>query len=522
MDQIFSVSRMLLGQNAWNTLKHGHGKEKPACQFPETVQTRVAEAALPDYLPDLVRLEWAYYQAGRDRTEIPQASDEILINPALHVFHHSWILSPLFKKDSSCKPVPVPKEEYVLIWRHPDTGQVRLAAADAEDLLALKIAVDEQTLADVADQGNLTTGQLEDLMLKEIHYGLLIGPRSKIRRDPVFFPKKASIDRNVTEVGIFTLQWHITHACDMACKHCYDRSKRKAVTLNQGRDVMADFYRFCREHNIRGHVCFSGGNPFLHPDFESLYRTAVSSGFTCSILANPVSRSRVEKLIHIRHPTYYQVSLEGLPDHNDEIRGSGSYARVIDFLGILRDLKVTSAVMLTLTRENMDQVLPLAERLRGHADHFTFNRLSLTGEGAGLALPDPEAYVRFLHQYNDACGNNPILGMKDNLINIIRHREKQPLFGGCTAFGCGAAFSFLALLPDGEVHACRKFPSLLGNAYTESISGIYHSEPAVKYRQGSASCTECGLKTVCGGCMAVTSSMGLDMTSDRDPFCFID
>ena len=31
-------------------------------------------------------------------------------------------------------------------------------------------------------------------------------------------------------------------------------------------------------------------------------------------------------------------------------------------------------------------------------------------------------------------------------------------FGGCTGFGCGAAFNFMAVLPDGEVHACRKVP----------------------------------------------------------------
>ncbi|NDY43751.1 hypothetical protein G3N55_13020, partial [Dissulfurirhabdus thermomarina] len=39
---------------------------------------------------------------------------------------------------------------------------------------------------------------------------------------------------------------------------------------------------------------------------------------------------------------------------------------------------------------------------------------------------------------------------KDNLLNALLHREGLPLSDGCTGYGCGAAFNFIALLPDGE------------------------------------------------------------------------
>jgi hypothetical protein len=52
-------------------------------------------------------------------------------------------------------------------------------------------------------------------------------------------------------------------------------------------------------------------------------------------------------------------------------------------------------VMLTLTRDNLDQVLPLAELLRDRADFFTFNRLSTVGEGASLQMPEKEAFEAF-------------------------------------------------------------------------------------------------------------------------------
>jgi hypothetical protein len=71
------------------------------------------------------------------------------------------------------------------------------------------------------------------------------------------------------------------------------------------------------------------------------------------------------------------------------------------------------------------------------------------GEGAEMDLPSREEYVSFLKDYIVASRSNPILGFKDNLFNIFRHHYGRPLLRGCTGFGCGAAFNFVALLPDG-------------------------------------------------------------------------
>ena len=91
---------------------------------------------------------------------------------------------------------------------------------------------------------------------------------------------------------------------------------------------------------------------------------------------------------------------------------------------------------------NIDQVLPLVEILNHKTDLFTFNRLSLVGEGANLTAVDISKYPGFLKTYIKAVGSNPCLGIKDNLLNILYHEQGHPLFGGCTGHGCGAAFNF--------------------------------------------------------------------------------
>ena len=132
-----------------------------------------------------------------------------------------------------------------------------------------------------------------------------------------------------------------------------------------------------------------------------------------------------------------------------------------------------------------------------------------------------KAFAAFLEQYHDAARDNPILGLKDNLFNIIRHRRGEGLFDGCSGHGCGAAFNFVAILSDGTVHACRKFPSPLGNVFENSLAEIYDSAAARQYRAGCRACRSCDIRPVCGGCLAIAHSRGLNIFEDRDPFCFL-
>ena len=345
------------------------------------------------------------------------------------------------------------------------------------------------------------------------------GPISTIHSE---FPAPGhAADRSVksTEVAIFTLQWHLTQACDLHCRHCYDRSTRSSLSLDKTLAALEEFVDFCARRRVQAQISFSGGNPLLYPDFFPLYQAAARAGCITAILGNPCGRDVLERLAAIQRPAFYQVSLEGLATHNDWMRQPGHFQHTLDFLSLLRELGIPSRVMLTLTESNLDRVLPLADFLRDRAERFTFNRLSQIGEGAGLRLPAPDTYRAFLQDYLAAAENNPVIGLKDNLLNTVLYEQGRPVFGGCTGYGCGAAFNFLALLPDGELHACRKFPSSLGNVFEDGFDACYESPQAKAYRRGPAECESCPVQAVCRGCLAVISSLGLDVGTDRDPYC---
>jgi len=522
-DDRYRACRSVLGDSTWDSLSAQCAKALAEGTLSSALMA-IGKNRFPEFLSELARLEEIADALAGGKADLPTDINLPMVNPTTQIIELSWknltsFLDP--DQDRASSLLPVEKSEQVLLWYDPFTDRVSARPVQDEDLLVLKMVVEEIPAEAVAAEGGLPVGAVDAALYRAAASGLVLTPPSRIRRDPGLFLRTSGIPEHYLSSTSFTLQWHITQTCDLHCKHCYDRSSRTQVKLDQAIRILDDLRVFCKSKNVAGAISFTGGNPLLHPDFTRIYRAAVERGFSTAILGNPAAAERIAELIAIQMPSFYQVSLEGLREHNDTIRGAGHFDRIVAFLEVLKKLNVSSMVMLTLTSMNIDQVLPLAEILREKTDIFHFNRLSMVGEGALLKLPDVRQYRSFLESYLEAARTNPVMGIKDNLINIIRQEQGVSPFGGCTGHGCGAAFNFVSLLADGEVHACRKFPSLIGNLYRQGLTEIYDSDQAHRYRSGSAACWSCTLHPVCGGCLASAHSHGLNIFQDKDPFCFM-
>lgn len=472
---------------------------------------------------ELAQLELALQLVkSTDIPKYPNQGEVVSINPTLQLLALTWSNICALLKDPTSQTVPKEGQEFVVIYRYPGDGEIFFYPASKANLLALKVLSENLDRQQVAKEADVAVGQVDAAIEEACTQGILLAPPSSIQRPDTHLPAIGAKEwHSHLNSNYFTLQWHVTQACDLHCKHCYDRSEISPLTLEQGITILDQFRDFVLEKNVRGQVTFTGGNPLLYKHFPELYQEAAKRNFSIAILGNPTSKDVIQSLQAIQPLSFYQVSLEGLEEHNDSIRGAGHFKRILAFLEILDELSIYSMVMLTLTRENMDQVLPLGEFLRGQTDLFTFNRLSQTGEGAALETAVKEEYKEFLEQYLDAVKTNPTMGLKDNLINIVKTERGDKVFGGCTGYGCGAAFNFCSILPNGDMHACRKFQSPIGNVLESSLLELYNSEAAETYRSGPEECRGCKIRPVCGGCQAVIQSSGLDITLHKDPYCFL-
>jgi hypothetical protein len=155
---------------------------------------------------------------------------------------------------------------------------------------------------------------------------------------------------------------------------------------------------FCRRMHVQG-----SGDPHrrqpaaLSPPSITVYpKPHRNYGFGIAILGNPTPIDRIRRLMDTR-----QAPL--LPDQPRGAGGpqrlpsaaEGHFKRSLAFLDGLRALGVYTMVMLTLTRDNLDQVLPSGGTAQGPGRRsFTFNRLSTVGEGASLLMPERSGPLR--------------------------------------------------------------------------------------------------------------------------------
>ncbi len=514
LEQVLPTCRLILDNALWTKLS---SQFDPATldALPELLQQIVNDQTHLAFLPDLARLEIAIFQVAQCKTERTGWAD-VEINPCLQLLALQWKHLCSLILDSRASPSPEPEPELILVWPG-SKGRVLYRPALNNDILALKLIVEDISVPEAAARTGSRQSRIWPIIHQAVRNRVLLGKESLIRRN---WNMPDALAEKYQTTDTFTLQWHLTQACDLQCRHCYGREPRKPLDVEKALYVLEDFDAFCRQKHVHGQVSFTGGNPMLHPQLHLIFEEAVNRGFTVGFLANPTSKEQLKSLLQKGPIAFYQISLEGLEEHNDYIRGQGHFQRSLAFLDTLRELGIYSMVMLTLTKANSKQVLDLAQVLEGRADLFTFNRLSMVGSGAYLTPADKMEFTDLLTSYQTQAKSVSGMGFKDNLFNLYRLQNDLPLFGGCTGYGCGAAFNFVALLCDGDIHACRKFPSPLGNIFDHSLEEICDSDLAHAYRQGPAECKDCPIRHVCRGCMAVIHSSGLDVFTNRDPYCF--
>jgi hypothetical protein len=135
-------------------------------------------------------------------------------------------------------------------------------------------------------------------------------------------------------------------------------------------------------------VYFTGGEPFLHPEFSDILEDTLREA-PCTVLTNGTlfTRTRLETLRRLSDATPYaleiRVSLDGVTAAaHDAFRGNGAFERTLDGLRLLEDAGMLPIVTLT---QNTDE------------DSFDFCRRAIAAlRDAGLSRPRLKVLPMFL------------------------------------------------------------------------------------------------------------------------------
>ena len=164
----------------------------------------------------------------------------------------------------------------------------------------------------------------------------------------------------------FSIQWHITDACDQRCKHCYIFSEghpRLVTTpLAQLKSTYAQIVRFCEKLGRTPYLYLTGGDLVLHPDFWTLLEMLRKDHTRFCIMGNPFHLSD-EVCSRMRECgcVKYQLSLDGLEATHDAFRKPGSFRATLAAIGTIRRSGMWCAVMSTVSRRNMEKIPALID-----------------------------------------------------------------------------------------------------------------------------------------------------------------
>jgi radical SAM/SPASM domain protein of ACGX system len=319
----------------------------------------------------------------------------------------------------------------------------------------------------------------------------------------------------------FAIQWHITDVCDQRCKHCYIFSEGHgqliSSTFTQMKECLKNILDFCERIDRTPYIYLTGGDPILHPDFWELLKLFSQNKIRFCIMGNPFHLTdevcaKMKELGCVK----YQLSLDGLEQTHDMFRKRGSFKTTLEKIKVIKNSGMWCAVMTTVSKTNMQEIPELIDLVDSlGVDVYAVGRYCPTSTQKAydpdIHIP-PEEYKNFLQKcwekYEQHKDSKTTFQLKDHLWALFLYEKglynPQPCDG--ILDGCNCARNHITILPNGDVFACRRMDSKVGNAFTESLYDIWVGENMESYRQYDKfeKCSKCNLLSVCRGCPAVT------------------
>ena len=333
----------------------------------------------------------------------------------------------------------------------------------------------------------------------------------------------------------FAFQWHILDDCDQRCKHCYiftkDKSELNTMNFDEMKMVIDNALKMCDEANRKPYFSITGGDPILHPNFWDLLEILNEKNIDYSIMGNPfhLDKDVCNRLASLGC-RQYQLSLDGLRKTHDYFRKPGSYDLTLKKIKTLKDAGVRASIMTTVSKINIDEIPYLVDVVvSNQVDLFSFARYCPTDDSKDAHVA-PDEYKKLLEKlwdkYTQYKDSNTYFNLKDHLWTLFLYEKglfKIPdnLKEDVIYDGCNCANSHLTILPTGDVYACRRMDSKVGNALQDDLFEIFKSEEMNKYRQyeNFEKCSKCELLRFCRGCPAVSYGYTKNMYSP-DPQCW--
>ncbi len=317
------------------------------------------------------------------------------------------------------------------------------------------------------------------------------------------------------------LQWHILHRCNLRCSHCYQDDYAAECSGEQLEQLFFQYLAFCRAYGFRGHINFTGGEPLLSRELFRLLALCGEHGLTCGILTNGtlIDSETAGRLGKIRGLSFVQVSIDGVRETHDRIRGQGNFDKAFAGLRLLKQNGIRTMAAFTCHKGNYRELPAVIRTVRRKGvDRFWADRLIPIGSSREDVLSTEEfrTVIRCLTKEHE---KKRLFSRTDVHLN----RALQFLEGGRCYYHCSAGIDLLTLLADGTLFPCRRLPLPIGNCLETDMLSLYRNSPLIRELREQTipeECRSCAKAELCrGGAKCLTYALTGSFTQ-KDPNCY--
>ncbi len=298
--------------------------------------------------------------------------------------------------------------------------------------------------------------------------------------------------------GLKELWFHLTNKCNLSCNHClFASSPEEEDELSFGdiKDISNEAYEMgCRIFAL------TGGEPFVHNDHNAVIEHLLGFGDThVVVLSNGLlleQRADIKKWGSERF--HLQVSVDGLKEDHERIRGGGSWEKLIKNLNWLKNNNFPYTISMSIDNKNASVMKDIIDFSHDHGAsnvHFMWYFVKGRGQNSNKAETDL-IYKNLL----EALSRAEEVGVTLDNIESLKTQLFAPY--GTVYDGCTSGVEACAIGPDKKLYPSASLvgEEELGTDLHKSLNKSWQENAVLKdIRKASIAEIDDPFKFILGG-----------------------
>lgn len=316
------------------------------------------------------------------------------------------------------------------------------------------------------------------------------------------------------------IYWEICNHCNLKCEHCFANCEPKKTFFINVSLLLSKINEINQRKIVP--IRLGGGEPFLHPDINKVLDNCYKHKIPVSITTNgTLLDEKTINMINTYKLETLTISIDGLQEYNDYLRGKGNFIRAYKGVRRALDNNINVSLAFTITATNYVNLNEYINYFydEGIRNFYLFRYIpdEINLRSKSLELDKEKLYkvAQIIKSIEKKYSNIKLNYEKLGFLSLLLDDTEKNI-------SCKFTRGIMTIRFDGTVVVCAAISKKLGNIYTDSLQMIMDNivNEMNFIEQVSPECKGCKYILQCkGGCKSYSYNCYRDYLH-KDNCCF--